>query len=192
MAQQAPSLATGAFGAPLRTNGALAGAKRQAQSESPPGTPFVPRKRRTPAAGAHSNAAYGNAVTSGAACAGPPSTAPSVAAVPAPVSSSVDAGEGTQSFLRNQPPTPARARSGDMPDAWQARRKASSGVAGTSSDAAHVPDLTVWALFVRFQPWRCAALRLGGVRLLDERDFMSGCTTAVKLCFVGVGRANQG
>ncbi|KAK9826456.1 hypothetical protein WJX81_000258 [Elliptochloris bilobata] len=115
------------------------GAKRHARSESPPGAPFVPRKRRTPAAGAH----HQHAGAAAASVSVPASGAQHAPA--APVSGSLDGGEGTQSFLRTQPSTPSKARSGDVPDAWAARCKASSSVAGASSDigSAHVPDLTI-------------------------------------------------
>ncbi len=116
--------------------GALAGTKRPARSESPPGALFVPRKRRTPAVGAHSAAA------SGATHMDFPS-APAAVAVHA--SSGAGAGaEGALSLARAPPPALAKARSGDNLDAWQARCRASSGAAGASSDYGNAPvqDLT--------------------------------------------------
>ena len=112
------------------------------RSESPPGTPFVPRKRRTAAAGAHNQ--HAAAAASGPVAAGAAQTAPAQAPAP-PASGSLDGGEATQSFLRAQPPTPSKAKSGDLPDAWAARRKASSSAAGGSSEvgSVHLPHLTV-------------------------------------------------
>ena len=127
--------------------GALAGAKRPARSESPPGALFVPRKRRTPAAGAHSAAASGATHVEL-----PGALAPAAAHA----GSSAGAGaEGAHGHVRAPPPALAKARSGDNLDAWQARCRASSGAAGASSDYGNAPvqDLTArplsWSEYIK-------------------------------------------